>query len=244
MRNAFPVFIGWDSREAVAFDVAQYSLLRHASIPLHVRALKLAGLRHACLYHRRHRMHGGQMIDIGDKRPFSTEFSFSRFLVPALCGYEGWALFCDCDFLFLADVAELMPLLDETKALLVCKQHFHPTETVKMDGQSQAPYLRKAWSSFMLLNCGRPEMRHLTVDAVNTRPGGAWLHRFAWLRPDEVGDLPHEWNWIEGVTKGEAKAVHFTTGGPWFAGYESVAYAREWMDEHMLTQTRALKAYA
>ena len=37
----------------------------------------------------------------------STEFTFTRFLVPALANYKGWALFCDSDIVFLKDVKEL-----------------------------------------------------------------------------------------------------------------------------------------
>lgn len=89
------VFIGWDSREDIAYQVARSSLLEHASIPVEVHPIKLDELVQEGLYTR--------TID-----PLaSTEFTYSRFLTPHLAGYEGWALFCDCDFLFLGDVAEL-----------------------------------------------------------------------------------------------------------------------------------------
>ncbi|TXL80516.1 glycosyltransferase [Vineibacter terrae] len=235
MTGSLPVFIGFDAREAPAFDVCRHSLLRHASIPLHVQALRQADLRAQGLYARRAVERDGQQVDELDGRPFATEFSFTRFLVPALRQYEGWALFCDCDFLFLADVAELLALLDDTKAVLVCQQHHVPAELRKMDGRAQQPYRRKNWSSFMLLNCGHPDMRCLTVGAVNTKPGW-WLHGFEWLDSPGIGAVPPVWNWIEGVTSGAAKAVHFTAGGPWFPGYTEVAYAREWRDEHVRAQ--------
>ena len=229
--QALPVFIGWDAREAVAFDVCRHSLLRHASVPLYVCALRQDGLRHAGLYRRAATMRDRQMVDAIDGRPFSTDFSFTRFLVPALCQYEGWALFVDCDFLFLADVAELLPLLDERKAVMVCKQVHAPAESTKMDGQTQSRYRRKNWSSFMLVNCGHAGMKRLTVAAVNEQPG-SWLHGFEWLREEEIGDLPHQWNWIAGTTEGKPRAIHYTSGGPWFAGHASVAFAGEWRDEY------------
>lgn len=227
-----PIYIGFDAREAIAFDVCRHSLLRRSSVPLYVRALRQDGLRHAGLYRRTAIVRDGQQIDAIDGKPFSTAFSFTRFLVPALCQYEGWALFCDCDFLFLADVAALLSLMDDSKAVLVCKQVHAPSQATKMDGCIQEQYRRKNWSSFMLLNCGHPGTRRLTVAAVN-EASGAWLHGFEWLHDDEIGDLPPAWNWIEGVTDGPPKAVHYTAGGPWFANHGSVAFAREWHDEHM-----------
>jgi len=232
-----PVLIGFDPREAVAFDVCRHSLLRHSSVPLYVRALRQEGLRLAGLYRRQWEWRDGQRVDLIDDRPFSTEFSFTRFLVPALCQYEGWALFCDCDFLFLADVAELLPLMDDSKAVLVAKQTHLPTETVKMDGVSQSQYRRKNWSSFMLINCGHPSNRRLTVRAVNEE-FGAWLHGFHWLENHEIGEVPPAWNWIESVTEGEPRAVHYSSGGPWFAGHQSVAFAAEWLRERDLVAPR------
>ncbi len=241
MQMTVPVYIGFDTREAIAFDVCRHSLLRRSSVPLHVRALRQGGLRHAGLYRRVATVRDGQRIDAIDGKPFSTDFSFTRFLVPALCQYDGWALFCDCDFLFLADVADLLPLMDDSKAVLVCQQAHVPDEGVKMDGCVQQTYRRKNWSSFMLLNCGHPGMRRLTVAVVNEAPG-AWLHGFEWLSDDEIGGLPPAWNWIDGVTEGTPRAVHYTAGGPWFAGHETVAFAREWQEERARAGARQITA--
>ena len=239
MTDTLPVFIGADPREEVALDVCRFSLLRRASIPLYVRALRLPGLRHANLYWRQSTTQGGRRIDTIDKRPFSTEFAFSRFLVPALCGYEGWALFCDCDFLFLADVAELVKRADPAYAVMVCKQTHEPTEASKMDDQPQSRYRRKNWSSLMLFNCGHLANRKLTVHAVNTEPG-SWLHGLEWLYDEEIGRLPPQWNWISGVTEGEPRAVHYTSGGPWMPKHTEVAWANEWRDEYARACAKAM----
>ncbi len=228
--DTLPILIGYDPREQIAFDVCRYSLLKRSSVPLHVRGLKQEPLRHAQLYRRSWEWRAGQRVDLIDDRPFSTEFSFSRFLVPALCQYEGWAVFVDCDFLFMADPAELLPLLDDSKAVMVCKQLHVPRETVKMDGAAQTKYQRKNWSSFMLFNCGHAATRHLTPAVVNNSPG-SWLHQFQWCSDSEIGEIPAQWNWISGVTEGKPKAVHYTTGGPWFADHMSVEWAKEWLDE-------------
>lgn len=228
--DTIPVLIGFDPREQIAFDVCRYSLLKRSSIPLHVRGLKQDPLRTAQLYRRRWEWRGGQRVDLIDDRPFSTEFSFSRFLVPALCQYEGWAIFVDCDFLFLADVAELLPHLDDTKAVMVAKQMHIPAEEVKMDGCEQTKYRRKNWSSFMLFNCGHESTKRLTPAVVNGETG-SWLHQFQWCRDEEIGEVPPQWNWISGLTQGQPKAVHYTIGGPWFADYMDVDWSKEWLDE-------------
>ena len=243
MTDTLPVMIGWDQREAVAADVCRHSLLRHASIPLYVRFLKQEPLREIGLYRRQWEWRGGQRIDLIDERPFSTEFSFTRFLVPALCGYDGWALFCDCDFLFMADVAELLPFMDDSKAVLVCKQIHLPTETQKMDGCAQSQYRRKNWSSLMLLNCGHPSTRALHVRDVNERTG-AFLHSFDWLDGGEIGELPPQWNYIAGTTTGTPKAVHLTSGGPWLPQCQDVAFAREWRDAYALACRKAMEEAA
>jgi hypothetical protein len=215
------VYIGWDRREDIAYRVARHSLLEHASIPVSVQPIKLDDLISAGLYTR-------------DPDPLaSTEFTYSRFLTPYLAGYQGWALFCDCDFLFFGDVAELESHIDDRIAVACVKHDFRPKNSVKMDGKIQTSYPRKNWSSFMLFNCSHPSTRRLTVERVN-RESGAYLHRMRWAEDHEIGEIPTDWNWLEGwnepPARGRPRAVHFTNGGPWFEEWRDVTYAREWMD--------------
>lgn len=230
MTDILNVFIGYDSREPEAWEVARSSLLRHATGPVHVQPLKDRALCHAGLYTRAWRTEGAQKVDAVDGKPFSTDFSFTRFLVPALCQWEGWAIFVDCDFLFMADLTRIQEEFDPDYAVMVCKQDYRPTQDVKMDGQVQSRYWRKNWSSLIAFNCGHPSNKMLTVQAVNERPG-SWLHGFSWLEDREIGDLDHRWNWLAGTTQGEPLAVHYSMGGPWFAHCQDVAYAKEWLAE-------------
>jgi hypothetical protein len=223
MADTFRIFIGWDQREPEAFDVAKFSLERRASIALDVQPIKREVLRGKSLYWR-------------DEDPLaSTEFTYTRFLTPALAGFEGWALFCDCDFLWLGDVAGLLPFMDPQKAV-VCVQHdYVPKETTKMDGAVQTVYPRKNWSSLMLFNCAHPSTQKLTPQIVNTQ-SGAYLHRMQWAADDEIGALPVVWNWLEGWNEkpatGTPNAVHFTRGGPWFENWQHVDYGDLWRAEH------------
>ncbi len=232
MTDALRVFIGWDPREQDAYRVAARSLRRHASIRLDVQPLILEQLRAQGLYRRPTERRDGRLWDGISGAPMSTEFALTRFLVPELAGYKGWALFCDGDFLFRGDVAELLEHADEDVALYCVNHYYHPRESLKMDGQAQTDYARKNWSSLMLWNCGHL-MHAGQLDRVVRWPG-LWLHQFRWL-PDwpVLNYLPLAWNWLEGISdpKIDPKAVHFTRGTPDMPGYENAAFADAWREE-------------
>lgn len=227
------VFIGYDSREADAWEVCADSLRRHTSIPLAITALKQDRLRERGLYTR------------PADEPASTEFAHTRFLVPALCGFEGYALFVDCDFLFTRDIATLWPLCDRNAAVNVVKHDYVPRSQWKMDGQPQVAYPRKNWSSLIIFNNKKCSM--LTADRVNRMPASA-LHQFHWCPDELINGLPEEWNWLEGEyswpldaqcvdrRREPPAAIHYTNGGPWFEGCMGVAYADLWT--HALAEIR------
>jgi hypothetical protein len=221
-KDTFRIFIGWDSREAVAYDVARFSLMRRASISVDVKPIELADLQAKGLYTR-------------DVDPLATtEFTYSRFFTPLLAGYRGWALFCDCDFLWLGDIAGLLKYMQTPKAVYCVQHDYQPAEKTKMDGAIQTQYPRKNWSSLMLFNCDHPAVQSLTPEVINYQTG-AYLHRMQWVEDDDVGALPTEWNWLEGWNRkpdqGTPKAVHFTRGGPWFDNWKGVDYAELWLAE-------------
>ena len=222
MPSPFPVYVGFDSREAIAYDVCAHSILTRTRTPVTVQPLKLDELRRRGVYNRAH-------------DPLqSTEFTYTRFFVPYLAGYAGWALFCDCDFLWLGDVAGLLEYTSMEKALYCVQHNYEPKEKTKMDGAVQTAYPRKNWSSLMLLNCDHPAVKSLTPEIVN-RQTGAYLHRMQWAKDDDIGALPTEWNWLEGWNEkpatGTPKAVHFTRGGPWFSDWGHVEYGDLWRAE-------------
>ncbi|WP_374450301.1 hypothetical protein [Stella sp.] len=222
MTDAFPVMVGWDSREDIAYQVCRHSLLKRASIPVAVEPIRQPDLRAAGLYTR-------------DADPLaSTEFTYTRFLVPRLRDFQGWALFVDCDFLWLDDIAGLARLADPKFAVMCVHHEYQPTESWKMDGVPQTRYPRKNWSSLMLWNCGHPANRVLTPELVS-RESGAFLHRFQWLPDELIGAVPERWNWLEGWSRPPAEglpgAVHYTRGGPWFKEWQDVAYGDLWLAE-------------
>jgi lipopolysaccharide biosynthesis glycosyltransferase len=215
-------FIGYDSKEDIAYRVCKQSLLKKTSISINVKSLKLYELI-AKKYYKR-------LVD-----PLaSTEFTYSRFLVPYLMNFSGWAVFCDCDFIFLDDVKNLFTNLSDEKAVYCVKHDYTPKEKHKMDGQQQTIYPRKNWSSFIVFNCSHPSNKALNLDAVNKEPG-SFLHQFKWLKDSEIGDLDERWNWLEGWTSLHNNlkpyAVHYTRGGPWFDEWQDVEFAKEWFLE-------------
>ena len=218
------VFIGYDDREAVAFSVLSHSIHRRASAPVAITPVALTQLEG--VYRR-------------PRDPLqSTDFSFSRFLVPYLCDHRGWAIFMDCDMLVLEDIAELWRHRDERYAVQVVKHHHVPKEDTKFLGAKQTKYEKKNWSSVMLVNCER--CTRLTPEFVNSA-SGLELHQFKWLGDDGlIGEIPSRWNHLVGydAPRRDAALVHYTIGGPYFEEYRECEYAAEWFEE----QGRMLRA--
>ena len=211
------VFIGYDSRETVAYGVLAHSINRQASQPVAIAPVMLGQL---------------EGVFRRERNPLqSTEFSFSRFLVPWMCDYQGWAVFMDCDMLMRADIAGLWKLRDERYAVQVVKHVHVPKEDTKFLGAVQTKYEKKNWSSVMLMNCAK--CRALTPEYVNTA-SGLELHQFKWLGNDAlIGELPSGWNHLVEYDppRADASLLHYTIGGPWFEEYRNSQYAGEWFAE-------------
>ena len=179
--NKIPtIYIGYDPREKDYLDVLVYSIKKHASKAINIVPLVQESLRRSGLYFRTHDVENGQKVDMFDKRPFSTEFSFTRFLIPFLNQHSGLALYMDCDMFVRSDITEVFERYGSDKHAISCVQSsYYPNDTTKMDNQVQHVYPRKNWSSFVLWNCSHPAIKELTVHDVNTK-SGSWLHAFSW----------------------------------------------------------------
>jgi hypothetical protein len=193
-----PIFIGYDSRQPVAYNVLQFSLMRRSSRPVAITPLVI------------------EQLPI--KKTGLTPFTYSRFLVPQLCNYEGWALFLDLDILVQGDIAELFDMADEDSAVMVIKSAS-----------------RFEWASVMLFNCGHPDNRKLTPEFVEKAEG---LHGISWT--DKIGSLPPEWNHLVMYDEPKpAKLLHYTAGLPCYPETKYLGYADEWMSEAKLINTIA-----
>ena len=212
------IFIGYDSKEKIAYHTLSQSILRQSTRPVSITPLYLPNIKYEFSRER--------------SKIESTEFSFSRFIVPHLMNYKSWALFMDCDMLMKTDISKLWALRDDRYAVQVCKHDYIPKEKTKFLGQVQTVYPKKNWSSFMLMNCKK--CTELTPDYVNTTTGSQ-LHQFKWLDDENlIGSLPLEWNWLVGEYeyKEDVNNVHYTKGGPYFKEYEDCDYASDWFNEY------------
>jgi hypothetical protein len=218
------IFIGYDSREAKAYDVCKFSIEQVSDIKIN----KLFS-EDMETYNR----------DWGE--PQSTDFTFTRFWVPQLSNYEGWSFFVDCDFVFLADPLDILKDIDESKAAYVV-QHpgYIPNSQIKMDGVAQHRAYRKNWASLILFNNSHPKNKRLTTEFLNNHRPGLDFHQLRWLDDEDIGALPLEWNCLDDYYYLEnPKAIHYTDGGPWFDNYKETMYSDIWneLNEKMNVKT-------
>jgi lipopolysaccharide biosynthesis glycosyltransferase len=209
------VFIGWDSREEIAYEVAKYTIQKY-SPDIEVVPVKT--------------QHLGEFYTRKDKLA-SSEFTLTRFLVPYLSNYKGLSLFLDCDILCRTDIRYLLDYINLDN-MVSCVQHdYTPKTKVKMDGQVQHEYPRKNWSSVMLFNNEKCKM--LTPELVNeAKP--SYLHQMKWAQTAKIGSLPVKWNYLVGYYNNHrdyANILHYTDGGPWFEEYKNCEYSEEWLRE-------------
>lgn len=220
------IFVGFDTKEVVAYHVLCQSIIERSSIPVVFSPIVLNNLG-PMFYRERNALQ-------------STEFSFSRFLVPYLSNFDGWSIFMDCDMLARADIAELWALRDDKYAAMCVKHDYVPKIETKFLGQTQTKYEKKNWSSMILFN--NAKCTALSKEFVNTATG-LQLHQFKWLESDgQIGEVPVVWNYLvnEYDRREDAKLVHFTDGGPYFDEYKNDDYAEEWfaMRERVLSVTQ------
>lgn len=215
------VFIGYDAKLPVLYNVLQHSIQTRSSQPVSITPIMLSQLNG--VYKR-------------ERHPLaSTEFSFSRFLVPYLSNYEGWSLFIDNDMLMLDDIAKLWALRDDHYSVMCTKHEHNPEEEIKFLNTVQTKYEKKNWSSCMLFNNAR--CKALTPDYVNTA-SGLELHQFKWLDDDtQIGDIPLDWNYLVGCHSpgNHLSMIHYTLGGPYFNEFKDCEFAPEWLREREAT---------
>lgn len=211
------IFIGYDERESVAYHVLAHSIQTRASVPVSITPLIRS-----------------QLPLTRERGPMeSTDFAFTRFLVPWLCGYRDIAVFMDCDMLCRGDIANLFDYWDGVSPVQVVQHDYTPRTETKFLDQPQTVYPCKNWSSVMLFNCTLCPI--LTPEYVNER-SGLELHQFKWVGDTrQVGMLPKVWNHLVGEYERnpDVQLVHFTLGTPCFPAFKECEYADEWRREYV-----------
>lgn len=219
--KSIPIFIGYDPREAIAYHVCANSIIRHASMPVSLTPLALNLLND---YKETH-------------TDGSNHFIYSRFLVPHLMDYQGWAIFIDGDMILRDDIAKLWDLRQSDKDVMVVKHDYKTRMKEKYFGAKNEDYPRKNWSSVILWNCNSWPNRRLTPEFVMSATG-AQLHRFSWIDDNRIGELPREWNWLpdEFGANPDSLLIHHTLGSPCFHEFAAAPMADEWHRERILTE--------
>lgn len=184
--------IGYDPRQPISLNVLQHSLYTRSSKPLAITPLVI------------------EQLPL--KRTGLTPFTFTRFLVPYLCNYEGWALFMDLDMIALDDISKIFDMADDQYGVMV----------VKNAKQFE-------WASLMLFNCRRCKI--LTPDYIET---SSFLHTIGWMPPELIGDLPREFNHLIGYSPPMEKpsVIHYTQGIPAFEETKDCEHANKWFNIH------------
>lgn len=184
------IYCGFDKRQPVAFNVLSHSIWSRASRPVSIQPLVLSQLPIT--------------------RTGLTEFTYSRFLVPWLSGYDGYSIFMDADVLCLSDVTKILDGIDPRAAVSVSQNK-----------------LKFEWASVMVFHNNL--CRQLTPEFV--QDGNNKLFDFAWTK--DIGRLDPEWNHLVGYDEPNpnAKLVHYTQGIPCFPETKDSEFAAEWNQE-------------
>lgn len=213
------IFTGWDAREARGWHAFAQSVIENTSENFSLTPILSES-----------------------QRDGTNAFTYSRFLVPYLCNFQGSAIFVDgCDMIARGDFADLMETREFWSAVQVVKHDYNTKFPRKYIGtEMEAPnesYPRKNWSSVMVWDCGHHMNRCLTPEFVASKDG-AYLHRFGWLPDDRIGDLPTDWNWLcdEYGENDDAKLLHFTLGTPNIRHYAKTAHESSWFIADALTR--------
>ena len=213
MSKLLNIFVGFDQKEAIAYHTFVQSIIEKSSIPLSITPLAENNLDH---YSEKH-------------TDGTNKFTYSRFLVPYLMDFKGWAIFADGDMVCLSDLRELKQFFDPNIAVSVVKHNYKTKYKTKYFGQKNEDYPRKNWSSVIIWNCEHPKNKILTPEFIS-RKEGSFLHRFNWLEDIEIGELPKTWNWlaIEYEEKKDLDLIHYTLGTPCFKEYSKKPLSEYW----------------
>lgn len=215
------VFVGYDERESLTYHVLTQSIINTTTTPVSITPL-----------------HGPMLEGFDGQQDGTNRFIYSRFLVPELMDWNGWAIYMDSDMLVRTDLTKLWSMRDDSKAVMVAKHSYETHYTKKLIGTPlecrNEPYPRKNWSSLIMWNCGHERNKILTREYV-AEAGGRLLHRFSWLSDELIGSLPISWNHLvtELQFNPSAELVHFTLGAPGFSHYEDSDYSAEWNDAYL-----------
>ena len=213
MNEIVDIIVGFDQREAVDYHTFTQSVIEKSTVPVRFLPLSINSLSD---YNEKH-------------KDGSNDFIYSRFLVPHLMNFKGWAIYADGDMICLEDIKKLWNQRNNNYAVQVVKHDYQTKIEKKYFGNKNENYPRKNWSSLILWNCEHEDHKILTPDFIE-KQSGAFLHRFSWIKDEKIGELEKEWNWLalEYEEKESINLIHYTIGTPCFKEYSNTSLSSFW----------------
>ena len=207
------IVVGFDQKESVAYHTFVQSVIENSTIPTRFMPLNIGSLTN---YKETH-------------KDGSNDFIYSRFLVPHLMKFNGWAIYADGDMVCLKNIKKLWDLRDDKFAVQVVQHDYKTKIKNKYWGNKNEDYPRKNWSSLILWNCAHQSHKILTPEFIQ-KQSGAFLHRFSWIKDKEIGQIEKEWNWLamEYEEKKDINLIHYTIGTPCFKEYHDKSLSSYW----------------
>ncbi len=177
------IYIGTDPSQMLGAKVLEYSIRKHTTL-----STEFDTMQHVAV---------PQPKDA--KNQARTQFSFSRFAIPALAGYHGRALYLDADMQVFGDLRELweLPFGDSTAM-------YAPPSSPKRSKQTSVLLMdcdKIRWEIDSIvrdLDEGRYDYEGLMAD-IKVEPEGAVQAR-----------VPTDWNSLEEYKPSETRLIHYT----------------------------------
>jgi lipopolysaccharide biosynthesis glycosyltransferase len=228
MSETARVFVGTDRSQWIGVQVLEYSIRKHSSIPVEVHP----------------------MVDLGLPEPSDprqsqrTGFSFSRFAIPQLAGYQGKAVYLDADMMVFKDFAGLWNIpVNDAKVVI---QDSIPDELAHADKKG-APDTRIKQCAVMLLDCSRLDWdpRAIIAGLGNGYTYEDLVYELCILAPEEIKyRVPYQWNSLEHYDS-ETCLLHYTDmyTQPWVAaenqnGYLWIGYLNEMLTSGVISRSQ------
>lgn len=209
------VYVGADRSQQLAIAVLEYSIRRHTTAPVHVVP----------------------MVDLPVPVPRDprngqrTGFSFSRFCIPKLAGYQGRAIYLDADMIVFRDIRELWNLPFDGGKIVIQREVKFEEKTIAKAG---APARRRKQCAVMLLDCGALDwdVEAIVADMDAGRYGYEELMYELCVLPEEkvCYGIPFEWNSLE-HWDAQTRLLHYTdvNSQPWT--HCGNPHGQLWLDE-------------
>ena len=194
------VFVGSEPAQLLAVRVLEYSIRKSASLTVEVKPLYEAEI-------------DAPAPRDPANRP-RTPFSFQRFVIPRLCGFEGRAIYVDSDMQVFRDIRELWTIPFDGADLLAARE---PGETG-----------RRPQFSVMLLDCAalRWDLREIVAGLDAGRFTYETLMYEMKAARSIRAAIPPEWNSLERFEEGATRLLHYTDmpKQPWLSLINPLAH--------------------